>query len=128
MSGQKQIEVQLNESEQMNRLLFDLSSDKIIKLSPELKIVEFNTEAGKFFSKKREDMLDQNFIQSFVPEPERKRTEKELKKLFAKAQDSKFRLKVIADGDQILDVEWSANLILNDQKIPIGLILISKNQ
>lgn len=128
VSGQKQIEVQLNESEQMNRLLFDLSSDKIIKLSPELKIVEFNTEAGKFFSKKREDMLDQNFIQSFVPEPERKRTEKELKKLFAEAQDSKFRLKVIADGDQILDVEWSANLILNDQKIPIGLILISKNQ
>ncbi len=128
MSGQKQIEVQLNESEQMNRLLFDLSSDKIIKLSPELKIEEFNTEAGKFFSKKREDMLDQNFIQSFVPEPERKRTEKELKKLFAEAQDSKFRLKVIADGDQILDVEWSANLILNDQKIPIGLILISKNQ
>ena len=128
MSSQKQIEVQLNESKQMNRLLFDLSSDKIIKLSPELKIVEFNTEAGKFFSKKREDMLDQNFIKSFVPEPERKRTEKELKKLFAEAQDSKLRLKVIADGDQILDVEWSANLILNDQKIPIGLILISKNQ
>jgi len=128
MSSQRQVEVQLNESKQMNRMLFDLSSDKIIKLSPELKVIEFNTEAGKFFNKKREDILDRNFVQTFVPEREQKRTEKELKKLFSEALDSKFRIKVVADGDQIREVEWSANIILNDQKIPIGLILISKNQ
>ncbi len=128
MSSQKQVEVQLNESKQMNSLLFNLSSDKIIKLSSELKVVEFNTEAGKFFNKKREDILDRNFIQTFVPEAEQKRTEKELKKLFAESLDSKFRLKVIAAENQIRDVEWSANVILNDQKIPIGLILISKKQ
>ena len=127
MSSQKQVEVQLDESKQMNRLLFDLSSDKIIKLSAELKVVEFNTEAEKFFNKKRDEILDRNFIQSFVPEPEQKRTEKELKKLFTEALDSKFRMKVIANGDQIQNVEWSANVILNDLKIPIGLILISKN-
>jgi two-component system CheB/CheR fusion protein len=127
MSSQKQIEMQLNESKQMNNLLFNLSSDKIIKLSPELKVVEFNTEAGKFFNKKRKDIIDRNFIQSFVPEPEQKRAEKELKKLFAEALDSNFRFQVIAAGDQILDVEWSANVISNDQKIPVGLILISKN-
>jgi len=104
-----------------------LSSDQIIKLSAELKVLEFNTEAEKFFNKRREDILDRNFIQTFIPEQEQKKTEKELKKLFSEAMDSKFRLKVITAGDQIRDVEWSANVISNDQKIPVGLILISKN-
>jgi len=128
MSGQKQIEAQLNESIQMYRMLLNLSSDKIIKLSTELKVVEFNTEAEKFFNKKREDILDLSFIQSFIPEPEQKKTEKELKKLFIETKDSKFKLKVITDKGQIQDIEWSANVILNDQKIPAGLILSSKNQ
>ena len=128
MSSQKQIEVQLNEAKQMNSLLLNLSSDKIIKLSTELKVVELNTEAGKFFNKKRKDIIDRNFIQSFVPEPEQKRTEKELKKLFAEALDSNIRFQVIAAGDQIQDVEWSANIISNERKMPVGLMLISKNR
>jgi len=127
MSGQKQIETQLNESKQMNSVLLNLSSDKIITLSAELTVVEFNTEAGKFFNKKRKDILDRNFIQIFVPEREQKKTEKELKKLLTEATESKFRLKVIAAGDQILDIEWTGNVIFSDQKIPVGLIMISKN-
>ena len=127
MSGQKQIEVKLNEAEQMNRQLLNLSSDKIIKLSAELKIMEFNTEAEIFFDKKRDAVLDLNFIQSFVPEPERKKAEKELKKLFTEPLDRKFKLKVITREDQIQDIEWVANVICNNQKIPTGLILISKN-
>jgi len=127
MSGQKQIEVQLNEAEQMNRQLLNLSSDKIIKLSAELKVMEFNTEAENFFDKKRDAVLDLNFIQSFVPEPERKKAEKELKKLFTESLDRKFKLKVITRGDQIQDIEWAANVICNNQKIPVGLILSSKN-
>ncbi len=127
MSSQKQVEEQLNESKQLNRLLFNSSSDKIIKLSGELKVVEFNTEAEKFFDKKREDILDRNFIQSFVPEPEHKRIEKELKKLFSESLDSKFKLKVIAAADQIQEIEWSVNVICTDQKMPVGLLLISKN-
>ena len=127
MSSQKQVEEQLNESKQLNRLLFNSSSDKIIKLSDELKVVEFNTEAEKFFDRKREDILDQNFIQTFVPEPEQKKTEKEMKKLFSEPLDSKFRLKVIAAADQIQEVEWAVNVICTDQKMPVGLLLISKN-
>jgi two-component system CheB/CheR fusion protein len=127
MSSQKQVEVQLNESKLMNSLLFNLSSDQIIKLSAELKVLEFNTEAEKFFNKKREDILDRNFIQTFVPESEQKKTEKELKKLFSESLVGKFRLKVVAAGDQIRDVEWSVNVIPNDQKKPVGLILISKS-
>jgi two-component system CheB/CheR fusion protein len=128
MSEQKQVEIQLNESIQMNRMLLNLSSDKIIKLSTNLTVMEFNTQAEKYFSKKREDILDQSFIQSFIPEPEQKRAEKELKKLLDEAQEGKFRLKAFVAHDHVQETEWSANVILNNQKRPVGLILSSKNQ
>jgi two-component system, chemotaxis family, CheB/CheR fusion protein len=128
MSSQKQIEVQLNESIQMNRMLLNLSSDIIIKLSADLKVMEFNTEAEKFFNKKREAVLDLSFIQSFISEPEQKRTEKELKRLLNEVPDSKFRLKVLAAKDQIRQIEWLANVIFDNQKMSVGLILSSKNQ
>jgi PAS domain S-box-containing protein len=41
----------------------------IIKLSSEWKIVEFNPEAEKFFGVKRENAINQDFFQMFVPEP-----------------------------------------------------------
>ena len=128
MSSQKQIEVQLNESIQMNRLLLNLSYNIIIKLSADLKVMEFNTEAERFFNKKCEAVLDQSFIQSFVSEPEQKRTEKELKKILTEALDTKFRLNILAAKDQIREIEWLANVIFDNQKMPVGLILSSKNQ
>ena len=68
ISDLKQVEIKLHETEQMNRLLLNSSSDIIIKLSTDLKILEFNPEAEKFFGKKREDAINQNFIQMFIPE------------------------------------------------------------
>lgn len=127
MSGQKQMEVQLHESKQMNRLLLNLSSDMVIRLSPELKIQEFNDQARKFFNKKLNDVLNLSFIPTFIPEPEQKRVEKEMEKMLTEAVESKFNLKVIAAGDINQTLEWSANTIFNDQKIPVELILISKN-
>ena len=112
----------------MNRLLLNLSYNIIIKLSADLKVMEFNTEAERFFNKKCEAVLDQSFIQSFVSEPEQKRTEKELKKILTEALDTKFRLNILAAKDQIREIEWLANVIFDNQKMPVGLILSSKNQ
>ena len=81
ISDLKQVEVKLHETEQMNRLLLNSSSDVIIKLSTDWKILEFNPEAEKFFGKKRKDVVNQNFIQMFIPEPVRKKTEKDMNKL-----------------------------------------------
>ncbi|HEX7585965.1 MAG TPA: CheR family methyltransferase, partial [Prolixibacteraceae bacterium] len=56
-SDLKQMEVELKEKDQVHRLLFNSSSDVILKLSTDLKILEFNSEAEKFFGKKREDVV-----------------------------------------------------------------------
>jgi len=127
MSGQKQMEVQLHESKQMNRLLLNLSSDIIIRLSIDLKIQEFNAQARKLFNKKLNDVLNLSFIQSFIPEPEQKRVEKEMKKMLTEAVESKLKFQVTASGGDIQTLEWTANVIFNDQKTPVELILISKN-
>ena len=126
ISDLKQVEVKLHETEQMNRLLLNSSSDVIIKLSTDWKILEFNPEAEKFFGKKREDVVNQNFIQMFIPEPMRKKTEKDMNKLLNKMLDGKFKMQVIAAGGNMPVVEWSVNVLLNNLKIAAGMIIITK--
>ena len=126
ISDLKQVEVKLHETEQMNRLLLNSSSDVIIKLSTDWKILEFNPEAEKFFGKKREDAVNQNFIQMFIPEPVQKKIEKDMNKLLNQMLDGKYKMKVIAAGGNMPVVEWSVNVLLNNLKMPAGMILSLK--
>ena len=127
ISDLKLMEVKLHETEQLNRLLMHSSSDIIFKLSTGLKILEFNPEAEKYFGKKRENVINQNFIQLFIPEPERKKTEKDLKKLLHNTSEEKLKLQVITEGGNIQVVEYSVNVLLNSLKMPAEMILITKN-
>jgi len=126
ISDLKQVEVQLHETEQMHRLLLNSSSDVIIKLSTDWKILEFNPEAERFFGKKRKDAVNQNYIQMFSPEPARKKTEKELNKLLNKGLDGKFKMQVLAAGGNMPVVEWRVNVLLNNLKMVAGMIIITK--
>jgi len=126
ISDLKQVEVQLHETEQMHRLLLNSSSDVIIKLSTDWKILEFNPEAEKFFGKKRKDAVNQNYIQMFSPEPARKKTEKELNKLLNKGLDGKLKMQVLAAGGNMPVVEWRVNVLLNNLKMVAGMIIITK--
>ena len=126
ITGLKQVEVKLHETEQMNRLLLNSSSDIIFELSTDLKILEFSPEAEKFFGKKREEAVNRNFVQMFVPEPVRKKTEKDLNKLLNKLPGGKFKMQVIATGGKMSEVEWSASVLQNNLKMTTGIILTSK--
>jgi PAS domain S-box-containing protein len=112
----------------MHRLLLNSSSDKIIKLSTDWNILEFNPEAENFFGKKRDEALQQNFIRMFVPEHLQKKTEKNLNELLKKALDNKFKMQVITATGNTQILEWSANLLFNNQKLPSGIMIISKNK
>ncbi|MFH0865368.1 MAG: CheR family methyltransferase, partial [Bacteroidota bacterium] len=126
ISDLKEVEVKLHETEQMHRLLLNSSSDVIIKLSTEWKILEFNPEAEKFFGKKREDAVNQNYIKMFIPEPVRKKTEKDMNKLLNKALGGKFKMQILAAGGNMPIVEWSINVLLNNLKMAAGMIIITK--
>ena len=83
-------------------------------------------EAEKFFGKKREDIICQYFIKLFIPEPEKKKTEKNLNEIFSRLPGGKFKMKVIAAGGNVQDIECSANVLVNYFKITTGMIIIIK--
>jgi two-component system CheB/CheR fusion protein len=125
-SDLKQTEGKLHETEQMNRLLLNSFPNVIVALSTDFKIREFNPEAEKFFGIKQEIALNRNFIQKFVPEPLRKKTEKDLVKLLTRLQDGKFKIQVIAAGDNTAEDEWSANILQDNLNMATGIILTLK--
>ena len=107
-------------------MLLNSSSDVIIKLSTDLKILEFNPEAEKFFGKKSSETLNQNFIQLFVPEPVQKKTEKDLNGILKRLADGKLNMQVIAVGSNVRDMEWSANVLEDHLKMATGIIIMTK--
>jgi two-component system CheB/CheR fusion protein len=124
----KQVELKLHETEQFHHLILNLSSDVIIRLSTDWKIIEFNPEAEKFFGKKHKDTINQNYIQLFIPEPIRKKTEKDFNKLLKDGVSSKYKMQVMTTaGSSMPVVECLINVLVNNQKIPTGIIIITKN-
>ena len=126
ISDYKQVEIKLHETDQMNSLLLNSSSDIIIRLSTGGKILEFNPEAENFFGKKRKDAVNQDFIQMFIPEPIQKKTENYINMRLNKLQDGRFKMQVLTDGDNMKNVECSVYILLNNMKLAAGMILLLK--
>jgi two-component system CheB/CheR fusion protein len=124
----KEMEIKLYEREQINSLLLHSSSKIIVKLSTDWKITEFNPEAEKFFGKKREDVINQNYFLMFIPETDQKKTEKELNKLLGELQDNTIKSQVKAAAGFMPVVEWSVHVMQNMHKMPAGVIMITKNK
>ena len=98
----------------------------IIKLNTDSKIVEFNKAAEKFFKTKSNEMINQNFLLKLIPEPLQKKTGNELNKLLKDSQNDNLTMQMIV-GNTKSDVDWSVNVLLNEQKTPTGIMLIAKN-
>ena len=126
ISDLKQLEINYQEKEQLNRLLIDSSSDVIIKLSTDLKILEFNSEAETFFGKKPDDVVNQHFIHMFIPQPVQEKTEKDMNEMLKSLTGGKFKMKVITAGGNARVVEWSANVLNNNLMMPTGIIIMTK--
>ncbi|MDP2337306.1 MAG: chemotaxis protein CheB [Bacteroidota bacterium] len=127
ISDHKQLEVELQEANQVQSLLFNSSSDVIIKLSTDWKILEFNPVAERFFGRKRKDVINQNYFQMLIPEPKRKQAEKDMVRLLNERKEVKLNMDVIAAGGKMMVVEWSANILLNNLKKPAGMIISTNN-
>ena len=122
----KHLEGELVETEQMHRLILNSSSDVIIRLSSEWKILEFNPEAEKFFGKKRKTALNQNYFQLFVPTKEQQTTESEMSKILFQGKDTRYKMQVQTADGSLVTVDWSVHVLLSTLKTPVGLILIAR--
>jgi len=128
ISSLKQIEENLNETSQMFHFLQKSTSDVILKLSTDWKILEFNSAAEEFFGMKHDRVINQNYIDLFVPKLLIQKTKEQLKLLLTKADVHKVKMKVGAIEAQEKEVEWTVNVVTNSQKLPSGIILTTKKQ
>ncbi|QGY46117.1 PAS domain S-box protein [Maribellus comscasis] len=126
ISDLKQAEEKLNETSQFHRLLLDSSPDVIIKLSTDWKILEFNSVAEEVFGIKHDDVINKNYLKLFVPEPERRKTEQLMNQLLKQAGENKIEMKTIIAGTAETEIEWTANVLSNNQKLPLEVIIIKK--
>ena len=122
----KRVEEQCGEIQQMQNLLLNASTDVIINLSSDRKIVEFNSEAEKFFGVKRENALKQDFFEMFVPEPRQSKTRQVLDKMLNNLQDGRFKTEVIAAKDNTTEVVFSTKVLLNNINLAPGIVLMGK--
>ncbi len=126
ISDLKQAEKKLNEIDRLNHLLLDSSSDVIIKCSTDWKILEFNPAAEEVFGIKRDDAINQNYMELFVPESERPKTEQQMNQLLKLAGKNKTQMKVIGAGAVEMEIEWTVNILLNYLELPSGVIFVTK--
>ena len=128
ISDLKQIEEGLNETNQLFRLLLNSTSDIIIKLSTDLKILEFNSAAEDFFGMKHDKVINQSYIELFVPKLLRHKAEQQLNQLLTKANMHKIEMKLVGANTLKMKTEWTANVFFNSQKLPLGIIITTKKQ
>ena len=126
ISDLKKIELKLHETEQMNSLLVDSSSDIIIKLSTDNKILEFNPQSEIFFGRKRADVINHNFFRTFIPENLRMKVGKDFNNLHTGLLGGKLMIPVIAADDNTPIVMCFVNILLNNMKMAAGMILTIK--
>ena len=128
ISDLKLMEVELREKEQMHRLLLNSSSDIFIKLSADLKVLEFNSEAERFFGMKQKEVIDHSYIQLFIPDSNREETEKEMKNRLYEMKDGKIKTQVLSASNNLSIIEWSVSVLYNSLNEPAEMIIISNNK
>ncbi len=126
ISDLKEVEIKLHETEQINHLLMNTTSDIIVKLSTDWKMMEVNPAGEKYFGKKQEEMINNNYIQMFVPESFREKTKNRLNKTLDEHQDTSFKMRLRTAGDILIEDEWSVMVLLNNFKVASGILLSTR--
>jgi two-component system CheB/CheR fusion protein len=127
ISDLKEAEVKLHETEQLNNLLLKSSSDIIIKLTKDFKFVEINPSAEIYLGKKQEELMSKNFIDVFIPKSQREKTKIDMNRIMSDSHDTSFTLQMKTAGEKLVEAQWSLIVLLDDLKMPSGMILSIKN-
>jgi two-component system CheB/CheR fusion protein len=105
VTGHKKIETKLAEAEKIKSILISTFANIEIELTDDWKILHMSPDAEEFFGISSKDSLKRNFINLFIPETLRRKTEKNIKMHLVKAFHDKLKLKVTASNGQTRVVE-----------------------
>lgn len=126
VSDFKLVERRLTNAEKMLRTIFTSSSDILVQLSSDGKILDFNPKAEMFFNKKREDVLNRSFMETFIRDPLKVKIGKDFKKLHEEMNSGALQLNDTAGIDKSAQPLWSLNITNNQFDLPDEMILTGK--
>lgn len=116
----------LNETKQLNHVLLQSTPDVVIQLSPNWEIIEFNSIAEDFLGIKRNQAINNNYIELFVPEPVRQKTEQQMNQLLKQTRETKIKIPTIVAQAAEKEIKWTVNIIIDNLKQPTGIIITTK--
>ncbi len=128
ISGHKNTEQKLLESERGNRILLGAASEVMIIVADDGSIIDLSPEAESFFGKSREECFNKNFVRSFVPEKFRKGVEMGIKAFLRKGSGGRIKIRVLDEKGEIQLVDFFVNLSLSKMKKAEGMILSTNIQ
>jgi two-component system, chemotaxis family, CheB/CheR fusion protein len=100
------------------------NAEIVIGLAVDGKITEFNDGAGMFFGKTRKEVLNQDFIKTFVTTPLQKEAEHVIKGIIEKNEPGKINLKVKSAGNRTGMLSLTLNSFLDVSGGIAGVIAI----
>ena len=123
----KQIEIQLQSNEYRYRSLIETAGSMIIGLRPDGAIVEWNREAEQLFGKTRNEVLDQNYFDTFILGTDRLHMMADIKKVLTGKSTRDFHNFVKASDGTPRKISWNVDRLVNEQSQPYGVICVGRD-
>jgi len=116
-------------AQQLNSMLIESSSEVILILTTEKKILDMNSEAEKFFGTTKEKAREQDFIMSLVDEAGHQIASDSINPGLKEKHESTVKLPVLSAHGCVKSVEWKIRSIPgNPSSTEAALILITNKQ
>lgn len=113
----------LEESEEKLSALIKSAAGIILVLSPDFRVLEFNTEAERVFGARREEVLNRGFFRLIADAQTRQAFETELRNIFGPCATAEFE-SVIESGAAAHLVAWRINCARDARGNPWAIIAV----
>lgn len=117
----------LRESEGRFRSLVETAGSVIVCLTPDGRIFEFNQEAERVYGRKREEVLDKNYFDLFLPEHVRNAVAADIQRVLAGEPTRGFENLIRSrDGIEYF-IRWNVTRLLDRDQHAIGVLAIGQD-
>jgi len=123
----KRVRQRLAETENRFSSVVQTAGSAIFVLSPEHRILEWNERAERLYGRQRQEVLNKDYLQLFVPEEIRDKVATDMGKVLLGKTTKSFENSIcIRDGSR-RTLLWNASALFDAKDQPIGVIAVGQD-